>query len=464
MYKWQQVGALRSGQILIVKSVDELEREFGGLGADVPGFFNNAMKAYCGCKFHVTPDNKDLITKAMKGTYIFHDGGFGFSPAMLKTTKEELNAEIKLEAAKNKKKNDSTSTKGEVKKKEDKILDEVELEMIGKVNYEMIKSLFAVGTRNHAKIDEINDDIVKEYIKNWAIAKKDIYLMFGRSFTLKKKIMMNKTTSEMSTMIYELGKEFPIYGVHMGLFETNDFIENTISDVPSVYRKYAEGMCKTGAKLSRFFSALLKDPKFDIELSKILQNRQIEGTIEISIDPVDFLTMSIHKHKWCSCFNIYDGCFSNCAFSMMQDDCSMIAFKHNGKMYDYSIPVKNGKYEYSWNSKQSRSVVAFDKKTKAIGIYRAQGSPDDSYYTVIADMIKNCSTSFYDIKSPFEKISFYDGNVEQKEKRYGHVHDDLQYYYIPSDSRKERVVINLGVNQLYNPVNGKSVDSSSVLW
>ena len=37
-------------------------------------------------------------------------------------------------------------------------------------------------------------------------------------------------------------------------------------------------------------------------------------------------------------------------------------------MYDYSIPVKNGKYEYSWNSKQSRSVVAFDKKTKAIGI------------------------------------------------------------------------------------------------
>ena len=91
LYKWQLPGALRSGMVLTVKTIDELTKEFGSLDG-VPGGFTTAMRIYCGHKFRVTPEVKDKIVKTNDGIsiHLFQKDGFGFSAAMLKPNKKEL--------------------------------------------------------------------------------------------------------------------------------------------------------------------------------------------------------------------------------------------------------------------------------------------------------------------------------------------------------------------------------------
>ena len=75
----------------INKIREELKKEFGELSL-VPGKFTNGMSIYCGTKFRVTPEIKDVIWQtANESEYIlFKKDGYIFTAAMLKPNKKEL--------------------------------------------------------------------------------------------------------------------------------------------------------------------------------------------------------------------------------------------------------------------------------------------------------------------------------------------------------------------------------------
>lgn len=193
-------------------------------------------------------------------------------------------------------------------------------------------------------------------LTNWAINKKWLYLLMGRNLSVKKTFQVNKTEREMETLIDDFVSEFPVYGFHVRQFSTREILDNKIYRVPRLYSKYCD-ICRTGMKVSKFFSQLLNDDMFDIALSKIMQNTKIDAVIEISIDPMDYFTMSITKHKWVSCFDIGKGSFSNCAFSIMQDAFTAIAFKHNDK--NMIIRLRLGAVIFNFNGTANNAVVLF---------------------------------------------------------------------------------------------------------
>lgn len=135
-----------------------------------------------------------------------------------------------------------------------------------------------------------------------------------------------------------------------------------------------------GMKLSKFLSKLFNDDAFDIELSKVLQNRVVKGKLALSINPIDYLVMSMNKHGWSSCQRVVDGCYSSAPFSYMLDDTTLVSYIHNGTKYQYNDIKFNtasggevrygdgnrldfGKYAFEYLSFKSRELVYIDKKT-----------------------------------------------------------------------------------------------------
>lgn len=447
LYKWQVKGALRSGMVLTVKSVEELKKEFGELSL-VPGKFTNGMSIYCGTKFRVTPEIKDVIWQtANESEYIlFKKDGYIFTAAMLKPNKKELCEHVET-----------------VKITESVEEDEVVKEMLSKVDFELMKHFFALGTWGTSGYGDIRDNLVEEYLTDWARNKKWLYLLMGRNLSIKKTIKVNKTEGEMSALIEELSQEFPVYSFHLKQFETEDVLNNIISFVPGFYTRYTD-ICRKGMKLSRFLSQLLNDNAFDIALSKIMQNTKIDATVEISINPMDYMTMSIHKHKWSSCYDISQGCYSNCAFAIMRDSGSVIAFKHNDKEYDYNFSLEDKEFSYKWNSKQMRSVLYIDEATKCIFSCLAQGSADDIYYNAIDSLAEELF-----VGKEYVKIKKYNNWTPNKEfttsvkhGKYDHISDDCKYVLKPTDSHlPERIVF--GVDEIKNPATGKIVTTHTKL-
>ena len=443
MYKWQAKGVLRSGMVLTVKSVEELTKEFGDISL-VPGGFSNGMSKYCGTKFHITPEIKEVIwqTANESGYILFKKDGYAFTASMLKPNKKELCEAIEVATP----------------KKQDDVVEE----MLSKVDFDLMKHFFALGTWGNFGYNDIKDDIVKEYLVNWANAKKWLYLAMGRNLSVKKSVKVDKTERDMAQLIDELSHEFPVYGFHLRKFEVEDVIKNKISYVPSFYSRYTD-ICKVGMKLSKFLSQLLNDNAFDIALSKIMQNTKIDATVEISINPIDYMTMAIHKHRWASCYDISQGCYSNCAFSIMQDKGSVIAFKHNDKEYDYGFELKDKHFNYKWNSKQMRNVLFFDEETKCVLSCLAQGSADDIYYNAIDSLVQELFQ-----QKEYEKIPKYNGSYTYNKNfttsvsdgRYDHIGDDYRYILKPVDSQLP-ANIKFGVAEIKNPANGEVVTSKT---
>lgn len=262
--------------------------------------------------------------------------------------------------------------------------DSILKEMINSVDKESFRSLckvaFESSMRNSRNRHNFIEDIVDLYLNKWANAKYDFYMLFGNELSISKNIEEKMSPKLMSAHIYRLRSKFPDYSIlqEIGI---EDFIENTcISDI--------RGQCdyKRGMKLSKYLSKKLNDPEFDIELSKVLQNRKTVGIVEISINPCDFLTASINKHSWRSCYNIEGGMYSTAPFSLMMDDSTTIAFKHDGQIADY---IRSG-VEFKWNSKQQRQWVHIDKDSCSIIFNCGYGSPADIFYKTARLMIEDC--------------------------------------------------------------------------
>lgn len=226
-------------------------------------------------------------------------------------------------------------------------------EMISKVDMKRIMNLVNANIDQHEQIKErATIDNIKIWLRDWAKSKYKFYVLFDNELYIKTTVEYEKQELDLQRQLVELYHMYPKYALTLNTFATDDYLNNKISDRDySSLREYCD--IKKGMKLSKFLSSLFQDEKFDIDLSKILQDKSIKQSLYISIDPYDYLTSAITKSGWRSCHHFVTGEHAAGCASYMFDESTLVAYMCHDKEYEYVI----GKRKFSGNSKNWRQLI-----------------------------------------------------------------------------------------------------------
>lgn len=270
--------------------------------------------------------------------------------------------------------------------KDEKIIDE----MISKANRDYIKILLGYfgGTT------VVKDDVVDNYIRMWAEAKYEFYILFGHKFKCVKPVDMPISDKEINNLFGELKNKYQFHSVILDYFDVND-VKNNKCPKNEVLENNIE-IYKPGMKMSKFLHQYFLDDKFDVEVSKVLQNKNIKGEFCVSIDPVDYLMSSINKNSWTTCMTPRHGSQSNGCVAYMIDDSGVVAYQCNGREYTYDMPMG----QIVSNSKQFRAYVLINKDNGTFFIHR--GYPDNeilSHYKLIKDFTQSIIQSHFGLEN-----------------------------------------------------------------
>ena len=120
---------------------------------------------------------------------------------------------------------------------------------------------------------------------------------------------------------------------------------------------------KKGTKLVRSFKHFIQNERSleDIQnkASRIIQENKIEGTLCLSVHPLDFLSLSENTHNWRSCHAL-DGEYRAGNLSYMMDSTTFICYlKSEEDTFLPSFPV-----EVKWNSKKWRCLLFMSNDNK----------------------------------------------------------------------------------------------------
>lgn len=298
-----------------------------------------------------------------------------------------------------------------------KIIDE----MISKVDRERFTKMCRVAMHNGGSPSSASIDL---YLLEWANAKYDWYVAFGNNLTISTPLDFSMDGNELRPMIDNLCKEYPMFASNIHLIRSaakNDmepFVNNKMPSGIDLFKRFAGDIYKDRMKVTRFLSALHKKEifevrnnegkvlktfskrelaydfcakkrelaiqcdvfavpsaiaeQFDIDLSKVMQDRIVKGNITISIDPYDFLTSGTTMHGWSTCQRLW-GDMSAALFSFITDPGCLIAYRNNGKEYTYDRIVASGpngheevnlgKNAFVGNSKSWRQFIHCDPTT-----------------------------------------------------------------------------------------------------
>lgn len=328
-----------------------------------------------------------------------------------------------------------------------KKLKKIKAEMISKVDKEKFKTALFWSTKFADAV--VSDAVVDKYLEEWADAKYEFYIGMGNELKVSKTIDIPISDSEMRGLVDNLKKAYPFHSVILDYFNLDDFRRNACPKNETM-EKYCTPTYKVGMKLSKFLSKYFMDDKFDIEVSKVLQNKACKGTVTISIDPLDYCFMSINKNKWNSCYNLIGGGYSTyflAPLSIMRDEHSLVCYRGNTTEHDYDYNGKSIRYI----SMNNRAIIAIDKKSDNVLNFRAQPCGNNGAMSEWVNMAQTIVNNFnggdaYNwANSPAPNI---------KDSKWSHFYSDSQNVYYPKDSKPIKEIY-FGVEEMICPVCGK---------
>lgn len=272
---------------------------------------------------------------------------------------------------------------------------EIMEEMISKVDKKAFKAMLNIGGSYNRRC-VVSDKVVDLYLQRWAKNKYEYYLMFDRNLCIKKDVEYYEARANIYNKVNDLKNKYNAYSIILNLFSEDDFYENICPE-----SELLEDFCKdykSGMKLSKFLSKYIKNPQFDIDLSKVLQDKKTKSSLFISIDPCDFMTVSINKHNWKSCHNILDGMYGTAPFSLMLDESSLVAFASKGDMLEYELKENR----FNWNSKQARLMINIDKQTGAMSFNKPYPNMNEKMQEEIRNMMEEAMSRYLKIENEWK--------------------------------------------------------------
>lgn len=136
--------------------------------------------------------------------------------------------------------------------------------------------------------------------------------------------------------------------------QEDGFFQNlTISD----YTAWDGKVIKKGSKLVKAFRHFIKGNDRSLvdiqnEASRIIQEDKIEGTLCLSVHPLDFLSVSENTYNWRSCHAL-DGEYRAGNLSYMMDRNTIICYLKGGD----NMPLQGFGPDVRWNSKKWRVLL-----------------------------------------------------------------------------------------------------------
>lgn len=201
------------------------------------------------------------------------------------------------------------------------------------------------------------------HIDRWAKSKQHMFLLFGNKLKVEQEvdaILPESAVTEMlRVFIYENNidskVEFLLINYLLESIKTSDVITNCLSgDIELFGTTFKKGM-----KISRIFAKLVsKELCHDIQTkySMFIQKLKSKGKAVISIDPIDYITMSENKNGWRSCHAL-DGEYRAGTLAYMVDTPTAISYVKTSEditRSDDTLPYAN---------KIWRQIVLVDKDT-----------------------------------------------------------------------------------------------------
>jgi uncharacterized protein YbaR (Trm112 family) len=345
--------------------------------------------------------------------------------------------------------------------------------MLNLINQEKIETVFRAFT------EERNCNLLP-LLNQWAENKKDIFEFFGGNLTLEREFSSSLPDREISELFCDFRYRNDNYGFVVDKFMSK-LTPTELKNNKCIEERPLMPNYKVNQKVSKYLNSIIEDESdyemingkykskreyFSIMFSMFLQSLKFDGVLTISIDPLDYLTMSLNQANWHSCHS-NDGCYQAGTLSYMTDKYSVIASVKSKSDVEYDI---NG-IQFTHNSKKWRQVVYIDIDTFSAIFSRQYPADNENVSKIAREIIAKQFSKFFNIEEKWSILRNRDrirnmikDNIESPLHYNDILHIDREYTRIKMSEGGQNPNIIIG-NIPYCPVCGeKYLDrSGSVL-
>ena len=241
---------------------------------------------------------------------------------------------------------------------------EIEKEMLSQVDVEGLEKLIL-------HLSNLNEDLridIREHLNNWAKNKSHLYLAFGKKLKLEKEIELDFSGN--STYVKSLISKFyqEITQAKVKRFLKSCSNAEVVMNCLNRNVSFENVKFRAGDKISKCIGKILdlyditpaeKDSVL-IKFSMLIQGVKAKGSAVLSIDPVDYITMSENNSNWESCHSM-SGCFRTGPFAYLQDSSTTISYV---KPKDDCVFTYGDSKTLTYSNKNWRQIVLFSKELK----------------------------------------------------------------------------------------------------
>lgn len=287
----------------------------------------------------------------------------------------------------------------------------------------------------------LSQKVVDDLIGNHCENKGHIFELFGRKLKIKKEIETVVNSSEAKkirdALVAELdGKKLIFVREFLKAISMQEFLDNKISNNYYILNVKIE----RGLKLSKALKKLcLEDEHHRVVTAHSMANQKLttKGTAVLSIDPIDYLTMSSNASGWKSCHRLNGGEYCTGPLAYLNDSSTVICyiesktpckFSYQGKEYTHSnktwrqIALVSPELEYSIQERQypnSNSINSNSVSEMFADVFNEYYQTEDFGYA-IADIedLKELHRDYADYEDGYrlyyndiESEMFNDGGV-----------------------------------------------------
>ena len=273
---------------------------------------------------------------------------------------------------------------------------------------------YSQGYSTHVNTDEYFDNWKKNKYRNFAdIFKNGLIRELGHiEFNLspdQRNVAFNQFIDD---VYYTMEKYDCINENIITFLDENDFknfYNNTVGIDYRVRTEHTNNKIQNikGMKLLKAFKYFIsnKDCLYEIQsiASRVLQKDKIEGTLCLSIHPIDYLSLSENAHNWRSCHAL-DGEYRAGNISYMQDSSTIICYIKSDEKYI----LPNFPCDIEWNSKKWRMLLFVDQTQNLIMAGRQYPYEESTILPKIKDYLNDIFCVEF---SPWTNYYLYDINM-----------------------------------------------------
>jgi len=245
-------------------------------------------------------------------------------------------------------------------------------------------------------IQDLKDDIIKEYLTKWARNKLHLFHMLDNKLKVDMPIVYKDESKDYDDKLLMIGKDYPAYYPWIKLFKSvvsnkidcNALLYSEVDFLREVFPSYKFD----GVSLTHFFKSKLNAPdELVTAIGRVFENNEVNATFTISIDPIDIMLSSENPYNWSSCYRLEDN------FEESHADGCLAGILDDKTLITY-VWTKEGKYELYGNYdfkkiryKMMRMTIALNRTFNAIHfneIYPGKGNLSEGLHKLFRDKVE----------------------------------------------------------------------------